>query len=454
MSASKTIAVVGVSEETTAFLRLLLRKLASKSEVKWSWGNEDTADLVVIDPSVLIGEAARVKAESAGVHYAVLLEADQPAEDALVLRHPLDAEQLGKVLAVAAAPREMHASISHVDENFYEPQAPAVAPALREARTDVFVERMHQAKAALLGVGAVDGLEVVIKREREQRDVPDVRSMKLDGATVDGIGIEAPGSSGRRAESKAIDRTGLQGGLSNARDGALSTNSPLTGGPGGIEDGELPYYFDADVLGGPSQIQVGDAPVLTLDPKNDVFHADASLSALEAYCRGRLQRAHWKKLTTAELNVAPVLAPQLAACAAAVQRPSCLASRPGRHLPAQGTGLHRAGVSPAWRHRRGHGPCPAPERDLGHGQGAHGDRVRHGQRLRRRRPHRMVAAPALHVAAADHRREAEGPAEQAEVAVRPRLTPAIGPKKRPKPADIIARLFSSGTRPWPQDPTD
>src|SRR5690606_1858501 len=85
MSATKTIAVVGVSEETTAFLRLLLRKVSAKSDTKWVWGSEDGADLVIVDPNLLVGEAARIKAESAGVHYAVIVEPDQVAQDELVL---------------------------------------------------------------------------------------------------------------------------------------------------------------------------------------------------------------------------------------------------------------------------------------------------------------------------------------------------------------------------------
>ncbi|HQW82314.1 MAG TPA: hypothetical protein PLQ74_10655 [Pseudomonadota bacterium] len=311
MSTTKTIAAVGVSEETTAFLRLLLRKISAKSETKWTWGNENVADLVIIDPNSLIGEAARINAESSGVHYAVIIEADQVADDPLVLRHPLDAEQLAKVAAVAAMPRQTSAGITHVDENFYEQQAPAaVEPAMQQSRTDAFAERMQQAKAALLGVGAADSLEVIIKREKEQLAQPDFRQFKLDDATVDGIGVASAGASNRRAENKAVDRTGgLQAGIGDARDGALSTNSPLIGGPNERDEGELPFYFDATILGGPSQIQMPQAPALTLDPKNEVFHADASLSALEPYCRGKLQRSAWKKLTTSDLNQARTTAP-------------------------------------------------------------------------------------------------------------------------------------------------
>ena len=312
MSATKTIAVVGVSEETTAFLRLLLRKVSSKSDTKWAWGNEEGADLVIVDPNVLVGEAARIKAESAGVRYAVLAEADQDVQDELVLRHPLDADQLARVIAAASQPRQDHAEISHADENFYEPQAPIAAPAQswQGALSDSFIERTQQAKAALLGVDAADGLELVIKREKEQQEQPDFRQLKLSDATVDGVGVASVGASNRRAEHKAIERSGLlQAGISGARDGALMTNSPLIGAAAEREDGELPFFFEADVLGGPSQIQIGNAPALTLDPKNEMFHADASLSVLETYCRGKLQRSAWKKLTTAELNQARASAP-------------------------------------------------------------------------------------------------------------------------------------------------
>lgn len=312
MSATKTIAVVGVSEETTAFLRLLLRKISAKSETKWTWGSEEGADLVIVDPNVLVGEAARIKAESSGVHYAVLIEADQPAQDALVLRHPLDAEQLAKVVSAAATPREVSVGISHVDENFYEQQAPAstAAPSWQGALSDSFKERAQQTKAALLGVTAADGLEVVIKRDKEQQEDPDFRKVNLADATVDGLGTVAAGASNARAENRAIQRTGaIQAGISGARDGALMANTPLIGAAAEREDGELPYFFEADVLGGPSQIHLGDAPSLTLDPKNEAFHADASLSALETYCRGKLQRMAWKKLTTSEFNQARTSAP-------------------------------------------------------------------------------------------------------------------------------------------------
>lgn len=311
MSATKSIAVVGVSEETTAFLRLLLRKVSSKSDTKWTWGSEESADLVIVDPNVLVGEAARIKAESSGVRYAVLIEPDQDARDELVLRHPLDAEQLARVIASVVQQREASADISHADENFYEQQAPlAAATSWQGALSDPFVERAHQAKAALLGVGAMDGLEVVIKREKEQQEQPDFRDLKLSEATVEGVSVAPVGASNRRAENKAIERSGLlQAGISGARDGALMTNAPLIGNAAEREEGELPYFFEADVLGGPAQIQIGDAPALTLDPKNEMFHADASLSALEPYCRGKLQRSAWKKLTTSDLNQARASAP-------------------------------------------------------------------------------------------------------------------------------------------------
>ena len=86
-------------------------------------------------------------------------------------------------------------------------------------------------------------------------------------------------------------------------------NSALIGGAVEQDEGELPFFFAADVLGGPAQIQLGTAPTLTLDPKNEVFHADASLSALEPYCHGKLQRSAWKKLMTTDLNNVRVAAP-------------------------------------------------------------------------------------------------------------------------------------------------
>ena len=67
----KTIAVVGVSDEETAHLRLLMRRAAAELGHAWKWGSESNADLLVVDPSSFSGQMARTRAQSGGMRCAI-----------------------------------------------------------------------------------------------------------------------------------------------------------------------------------------------------------------------------------------------------------------------------------------------------------------------------------------------------------------------------------------------
>jgi hypothetical protein len=63
----------------------------------------------------------------------------------------------------------------------------------------------------------------------------------------------------------------------------------------------LSDYLEGELLLSPSQLQLPDQPALTLDPKKRAYHADADLSALEAYATQPMPRGAVKQLSTAEL---------------------------------------------------------------------------------------------------------------------------------------------------------
>ena len=63
----------------------------------------------------------------------------------------------------------------------------------------------------------------------------------------------------------------------------------------------LREYLEGELIAGPVQIAWSGSAVLTLDPKNRVYHCTRSLRDLEAYCRKSPRRDEWRRLTSAEI---------------------------------------------------------------------------------------------------------------------------------------------------------
>lgn len=252
MSNSKTIAVVGVSEQEVAHLRLLLRKCADEIGQTWRWGEEESADLLVVDPDSFGGQMARTRAQGAGVRCAVF--SDRPVEGAdLVLRRPLMRANVVEVLKQAASPASARADIGTQTEDFYtrdlgEMPRVAAAPDEPEAPVGGLDEALQPQPLEL--------------RELVGRDAPTPRSVPAEPA--------------RKYAS---------------RESMLADTAPR----------ELREYLEGSLLTMPARFALSGAPPLVLDPKNQVAHAPAGLGALEPYCRAKWRLCDWQPLTSAEL---------------------------------------------------------------------------------------------------------------------------------------------------------
>lgn len=255
MSNSRTIAVVGVSEQEVAHLRLLLRKCAEEIGQTWRWGDEDTADLVVVDIDSFGGQMARTRAQGAGVRCAVFSDRTVDGAD-LVLRRPLTRANVIDVLKQAATPVGARADIGAHTEDFYtrdlgeRPHAdvPANEPEMREL--------------------PVTGLDQAL-----QPQPLELREM---------VGRDAPAPRAAPAEPARKYAT---------RESMLADTAPR----------ELREYLESPLLTMPARFTLAGAPALVLDPKNKVAHAQAALGALEPYCRAKWRLCDWQPLTGAEL---------------------------------------------------------------------------------------------------------------------------------------------------------
>ena len=94
MSATKTLAVIGASEETVAHLRLLMKLGARQLQQTWVWGAEAAADFVAVEVHDLGAQGVISRCQSAGVPCAVMAEANEVVVHGLVLRRPFKLDQI------------------------------------------------------------------------------------------------------------------------------------------------------------------------------------------------------------------------------------------------------------------------------------------------------------------------------------------------------------------------
>jgi len=258
VSDTRTIAVVGVSEQEVAHLRLLLRKCADALDCTWRWGEEDGADFLVVDIDSFAGQMARTRALGAGVRCAVF--ADRAVEGAdLVLQRPLRRDNLVDVLNRASASAVDRASIASLEgsEDFYQGDVAADdagVPALAEP-------------AAPAAAAAAQGLDDALRAEPLE-----LREMN---------GRDAP-----------VPRTAIPADRKYATREAMLADTL----PRGLRE-----FLEDNLLLMPARFALPGRPALTLDPKNRVAHIAGSLAAIVPYARGRWRLCDWQRLTTAEL---------------------------------------------------------------------------------------------------------------------------------------------------------
>jgi hypothetical protein len=288
--ADKRVAVVGVSDEETAHLRLLMRKAEGELSHRWRWGNESGADLVVVDPSSFAGQMARTRAQAAGMRCAIF--SDEPVADAdLVLQRPLKLANVVAVLNRAAAMGIQSEDIVPQKQDFYFQDVEGDGDADIEELAD-FEESTPPKPAG----EAAPGLEQLLRIDPvDVKEAARVKAALDENTTV--FGTSGPTA---RSQARGRDTPDLL-----ARPRAESPQDP-TFPRRGMNAGDLArhslrVYLDGDLLGGPARITLPDVPPMVLDPKLRVFHSPARLAELEPYCRTALPPSDWQRLTSSEL---------------------------------------------------------------------------------------------------------------------------------------------------------
>jgi hypothetical protein len=287
----KTIAVVGVSDEETAHLRLLMRRAAAELSHAWKWGGESNADLLVVDPSSFSGQVARTRAQSGGMRCAVFSDDPEIAGTELALHRPLKLANVIDVLNRAAGMAARSEGIAPQKQDFW------VLDVGEDDASAGDAPDLGDESRAPVRSDAAPGLEELLRV-----DPADAREAARVTATLD-ENTTVLGTSGPTARSEVRGRESPEA-LSRARSDAPPETvlARRTGAPPDMARHNLRAYLEGDLLGGPARIALPDAPPLVLDPKLKVFHSQGRLAALQPYCRAALRPADWQPLTSAELN--------------------------------------------------------------------------------------------------------------------------------------------------------
>ena len=299
----KVIAVVGVSEEDTAHLRLMLRKASEHLKFQWRWGVEDGADLVVIDPSTFSGKLARNRFGAIGARCALLLDADAKDDADLQLRRPLKLNQFLAVLRQVEGNVVEGLELVPITDDFYFRDDAGLQPEHSLDELSAFESDYDESAAGekplIRNSGEADyGLDEMLQQETDTaahkpRFAVPVQ-LKSDTA------IEATEPSARSEQRSAEQVSQLRpGGMRIDPDAAPPFKRAAAEDPGQAQP--LSAYLASNLLGGPARLRLESAPPLVLDPKLQAFHSPGGLAALEPYFRANFQRSAWEALTSAEI---------------------------------------------------------------------------------------------------------------------------------------------------------
>lgn len=306
MTFTRIIECIGVGDADVARLRLLMRSAAARLDVRWEWGAQGDAHLVVVDPHTLAGDTARNLALQSGVPCVVVIDDGVEHAGALILRRPFHLDDVVRVLNAADTARASGSlSLVDRDDDFFlvdlgEPDH-HVKPAA------AFVPHAPvPAPTAELSQRDLDAFEALFKRD----ELADTPTVLLPDAFDSDAGVADSGPQSRRS----MIRNEARSVRIAADDAALGNHiAPALRGVRGADDARcsLLEFLDVQWLAAPSRATLAGVADLVLDPKLQVFHIVGGLAEAELYCLQTLQRADWRPLLGNELDVVRAQSPAL-----------------------------------------------------------------------------------------------------------------------------------------------
>lgn len=306
MTRERIVDFVGASDEELARLRLMMRKAGKQLVERWRLKvePEDRPDLLLVDPSTVVGSTALARAREASQQCIVVGDAGMSSGANEILQRPFKLEDVVRMLNAAG----MAAMTATIPE---KPKGPAIT---HNVFDDIFTssdetvaavefadfnveEFSFEIPSANSFKSEFDEAEALFKQNADRDKRAALAKIKLG----EEIGIEATDGFTERTGAKAEERA--PGTI------YVSSQPPLNMRPTAEEDaraaaGDERFRLDAfltrSLLPGPSRLVHTSLPQITLDPKGRLFYAKGTLCVFEPHCMRQFAASAWQPLSAAE----------------------------------------------------------------------------------------------------------------------------------------------------------
>ena len=311
MSSTRTLAIIGASEETVAHIRLLLRIAGPRLQQRWELRDGDVADLLLIEPHGDLGiSAIQTRCEATGVPYAVLCDHDELVVHGMALRRPLKLDQLVAILNAAGRMRPETEVVAGLGADFYSSELSDAIPVGAADTTwddrDDAVPDASAPRRSSSDADAIDAFDMLVHGDPLAEPVPEAPLLNAKTGLERRVGGDTSRSTLQRdAGTRAASLMGvtpvdvppmgldpLPSHLRNPR----NTAEEDVGGP------MLPGLLREGALLSPVRLHAEGLPDVVLDPKAKRFFCADPLQDLLPYASASAAVVQRSGIVGAELQ--------------------------------------------------------------------------------------------------------------------------------------------------------
>lgn len=292
MPASRTLSIVGTTEETAAHIRLLLRMAGTRLKHRWELRDAPDADLAIIEPHDDVASSAiRTRCQAAGIPFAILCDREDIIVHGMALRRPLKVDQLVAILNTAGAMRTETDIVTGLDADFYNTELGDLVPTGKggsvwdepeHALPDVPLSRAVPAD----GAEAADAFSLLVHGDPLIEPEPEAPLVDEDTQVEAALGGNSARQTLRREDAATRAAASLIG--VTPLDVLPISVDPLypsqkTTSPPPADTAALPALLREGAILSPVRISAEGLPDVVLDPKLRRFYTQGQLHELLPY---------------------------------------------------------------------------------------------------------------------------------------------------------------------------
>lgn len=292
MSSTRTLSIVGASDETSAHIRLLLRISAPRLKQEWELIEGENVDLILLEHrDDEATKALKARCESNGVPYAFLCEADAIVLHGMALRRPVTMGQVVALLNTVGGMREDTDVVTGEGTDFYNADLGDQALVTEEHHgweASKFTHRdLSKPTAVINDEGGIDAFDLLVRGD------PLVEAPPEDPLITDTTTLVAR-DSGETARSR-LQRDASDGNAASligvmpvdvptiSLEPLASDSGPQKAAESNNEEPILPALMFEGAQHSPVRLFATGLPMVVLDPKARSVYSASPLQDLIPY---------------------------------------------------------------------------------------------------------------------------------------------------------------------------